>query len=54
MRVVTGFPHYPEWRSTSKGALARGESRNGVDIHRRWHYVPRAQSALTRAVYRRG
>ena len=51
VRVVTGFPHYPEWRSTSNGALARGESRNGVDIHRRWHYVPRAQSALTRAVY---
>jgi putative colanic acid biosynthesis glycosyltransferase WcaI len=51
VRVVTGFPHYPEWRSTSQGALARGESRNGVDIHRRWHYVPRAQSALTRAVY---
>ena len=51
VRVVTGFPHYPEWRSTSNGALVRGESRNGVDIHRRWHYVPRAQSALTRAVY---
>ena len=51
VRVVTGFPHYPEWRSTANGALARREERNGVEINRRWHYVPRAQSAFTRAVY---
>jgi colanic acid biosynthesis glycosyl transferase WcaI len=51
VRVVTGFPHYPEWRSTAARALARTEHRNGVVIRRRWHYVPRSQSALTRAVY---
>jgi colanic acid biosynthesis glycosyl transferase WcaI len=49
--VVTGFPHYPEWRSTAARSLARTEHRNGVVIRRRWHYVPRSQSALTRALY---
>ena len=47
--VATGFAHYPDWRSSAKGRLAASETRNGVRIRRRWHYVPGAQSASHRA-----
>lgn len=51
--VLTGLPHYPEWR------IARGASRalwsrdriDGVDVIRVAHYVPATQSALRRATY---
>ena len=49
--VATGFPHYPEWRSSPRGLLGIRERRGGVEIRRRRHYVPTAQSALTRALY---
>ena len=49
--VATGFPHYPEWRSSPRGFLGVRERHNGVEIRRRRHYVPKRQSALTRAVY---
>jgi glycosyltransferase involved in cell wall biosynthesis len=49
--VATGFPHYPEWRSSARGRLAAEETHNGVRIRRRWHYVPSAQSAAQRATY---
>ena len=49
--VATGFPHYPEWRSSAHGRLAAEETHNGVRIRRRWHYVPSAQSAAQRAAY---
>ena len=49
--VATGFPHYPSWTSTSRGRLWKSEVRNGVRIRRRWHYVPRRQSALRRGLY---
>jgi GT2 family glycosyltransferase/glycosyltransferase involved in cell wall biosynthesis len=49
--VATGFPHYPEWKSSARGFLGVRESHAGVEIRRRRHYVPRAQSALTRAAY---
>ena len=49
--VATGFAHYPDWRSSAKGRLAASETRNGVRIRRRWHYVPGAQSASRRAGY---
>jgi GT2 family glycosyltransferase/glycosyltransferase involved in cell wall biosynthesis len=49
--VATGFPHYPEWRSSPRGVLGVRESHNGVEIRRRRHYVPKEQSAFTRAVY---
>ncbi len=48
--VVAGFPHYPEWTPTQR-RVATLEERNGVQIRRRWHYVPRTQSAATRAFY---
>jgi len=49
--VATGFPHYPDWRSGAQGRLAASETQNGVRIIRRWHYVPRTQSAAQRAAY---
>ena len=49
--VATGFPHYPEWRSSARGFLGVREEHNGVEIRRRRHYVPRRQSARTRAFY---
>jgi colanic acid biosynthesis glycosyl transferase WcaI len=49
--VATGFAHYPDWRSSARGRLAASETRNGVSIRRRWHYVPPAQSAAHRAAY---
>src|SRR5262245_66432187 len=49
--VATGFAHYPDWRSSAHGRLAASETHNGVRIFRRWHYVPRAQSAAQRAAY---
>lgn len=49
--VATGFAHYPDWESSARGRLVASETRNGVRIRRRWHYVPRAQSAAYRAGY---
>lgn len=49
--VATGFAHYPDWRSSAHGRLAASETHNGVKILRRWHYVPRTQSAAHRAAY---
>jgi glycosyltransferase involved in cell wall biosynthesis len=48
--VCTGYPHYPEWRSSASG-LRVVETRSGVEVHRRRHYVPPRQSALHRALY---
>lgn len=49
--VVTGFAHYPGWKSTSGRRLWKSESRNEVRIRRRWLYVPGRQSALRRGLY---
>ncbi len=52
--AVTGMPHYPGVAASPEryaGALALREFRNGVEVERRWHYVPRAQSALRRGLY---
>jgi glycosyltransferase involved in cell wall biosynthesis len=49
--VTTGFPHYPDWKSSADGRLGAEETHNGVKIRRRWHYVPRSQSAAQRAAY---
>ncbi len=51
--VVAGLPHYPAWRvfdGYRRRAWLR-EERNGVDVRRRWHYVPGRQSALRRALF---
>jgi glycosyltransferase involved in cell wall biosynthesis len=49
--VVTGFAHYPDWRSSAARRLSATEERAGVTVRRRWHYVPRSQSAAQRAFY---
>jgi colanic acid biosynthesis glycosyl transferase WcaI len=49
--VVTGFAHYPDWRSSAARRLSATEERAGVTVRRRWHYVPRSQSAAHRAFY---
>ncbi|WP_435878586.1 glycosyltransferase [Streptomyces halstedii] len=51
--VLAGMPHYPAWRVDERyrGVWRREESRQGVTVHRRRHYVPPRQSALRRAVF---
>jgi colanic acid biosynthesis glycosyl transferase WcaI len=50
--VITGFAHYPAWRGEPGERRMRAvESRGGVRILRRRHYVPRSQSAARRAAY---
>jgi colanic acid biosynthesis glycosyl transferase WcaI len=49
--VVTGFAHYPDWRSSAGRRFAASERRADVTVRRRWHYVPRSQSAARRALY---
>jgi glycosyltransferase involved in cell wall biosynthesis len=51
--VVTGMPHYPEWEvwPDYRKRLWMSERINDVPVRRRWHYVPRSQSALHRALY---
>jgi glycosyltransferase involved in cell wall biosynthesis len=49
--VVTGFGHYPDWRSSAEGRFSATENHAGVTVRRRWHYVPRSQSAAHRALY---
>jgi colanic acid biosynthesis glycosyl transferase WcaI len=48
--VACGFPHYPSWEAAPRRPAERS-SRAGVQIHRRWHYVPAKQTALRRVVY---
>ncbi|MEU1123781.1 glycosyltransferase [Streptomyces sp. NPDC005899] len=52
-QVLTGMPHYPAWRVDEhyRGVWRRRETREGVSVHRRRHYVPPRQSALTRALF---
>lgn len=50
--VITGLPHYPRWSVDPE--YARGpyeQTRHGVRIFRRRHYVPTQQSAVRRARY---
>jgi colanic acid biosynthesis glycosyl transferase WcaI len=49
--VMTGFAHYPDWKSSAGRRLAATEDRAGVTVRRRWHYVPGSQSAAHRALY---
>lgn len=50
--VITGFAHYPAWRlEPGERRMRAVESREGVRILRRRHYVPRSQSATRRAAY---
>lgn len=51
--VLTGVPHYPGWRVPDpyRRRLATLERRNGVDVLRLRHMVPREMTAVRRAGY---
>ena len=51
--VVTGMPHYPQWRVAAgyRAALVRRETVNGVNLRRAGHYVPAQQGALRRGAF---
>jgi colanic acid biosynthesis glycosyl transferase WcaI len=49
--VATAFPHYPQWQSSAHWRVGTSETRAGVTIRRRWHYVPHKQSAAHRALF---
>lgn len=50
--VITGFEHYPAWRvEAGERRMRSEETRDGVRVLRRRHYVPRSQSAIRRAMY---
>ena len=53
VEVFTGLPHYPSWQVPAEYGrrLRTNELVNGVHVRRLKHYVPRTQSALTRALY---
>lgn len=48
--AVTCFPNYPEWRVRDghRGLLWKREVVRGVDVRRRWHYVPGVPSVIGR------
>lgn len=47
--VITGFPHYPQWRrDPAVRGIFRAETMDGVRVTRVWHPVPRKPSALRR------
>ncbi len=51
--ALTGLPHYPAWRVYDgyRGRAWQTESIRGVDVRRRWHFVPQAQTALHRGLH---
>lgn len=51
--VLAGMPHYPAWRTARsyRGKFRMEEEHAGVRVVRRWHTVPRRQSAVRRAAY---
>jgi colanic acid biosynthesis glycosyl transferase WcaI len=51
--VVTGFPHYPEWKlaHSDRRRRAATEKINGVRVERRRHFVPPTPSATNRGLY---
>lgn len=51
VEVLTGQPHYPQWRRLEGYSQFRSvENLDGVRVRRLRHYVPRRQSARSRAV----
>lgn len=54
--VLTGMPHYPEWKVPAPyaGRLRSTETRHGIQIRRLRTYVPKQQDALRRIGYEIG
>jgi colanic acid biosynthesis glycosyl transferase WcaI len=49
VRVITGYPHYPEWRLRSGYAgWSKNEVINGVRVKRLRHYIPAQQTSFNR------
>jgi glycosyltransferase involved in cell wall biosynthesis len=48
VRVVTGVPHYPQWRIYDGYGKSRTESRDGLTITRRRHPVPAKPQVINR------
>lgn len=47
--VLTGYPHYPEWRlADGYHGWSKKEMRNGVHVHRLRHFIPHRVSNLHR------
>ncbi|QZY28785.1 glycosyltransferase family 4 protein [Nocardioides coralli] len=51
VQVVTGLPHYPEWRVRPECRDGGIEQRNGVTVLRVRHFVPARQSLVSRLRY---
>ena len=51
--ALTGLPHYPAWRVYDgyRGHAWSRESIHGVDVRRRWHFVPNAPTAAQRSLH---
>lgn len=49
--VLTGFPHYPDWKARQRRWPFLRSQWNGARLIRRAHFIPRSPSALARAVY---
>lgn len=51
--VLTGFPHYPQWRVPEqyRGKLWTREALNGVSVYRGYIYVPSRRTAFRRIAY---
>src|SRR2546422_11098784 len=45
--VITGVPHYPEWRRGR--APSKGSS--NPTVSRQWHFIPRKPTAFGRMLY---
>jgi colanic acid biosynthesis glycosyl transferase WcaI len=53
VRMVTGFPYYPNWekQETDRGRLFRHDTEKGIDVFRCWQYVPARPTALKRMIH---
>jgi colanic acid biosynthesis glycosyl transferase WcaI len=47
VRVITGVPHYPQWRR----GRAPSNGTSNPRVSRQWHYIPRRPSAFGRMLY---
>jgi colanic acid biosynthesis glycosyl transferase WcaI len=49
VRVITGYPHYPEWQlKDGYSGWTHDELVNGVSVKRRRHFIPTAPTAIHR------
>src|SRR5215212_12085915 len=49
--VTTIFPHYPDWKPLIPRRLMLTERHQGVEVRRRWNYIPAGHTAARRALY---